>query len=158
MLSVTIFNTVQYTWYSSFINWKTDLYSICCQCMKFQWTIFHFNATSLLHLLFSCVSIIFFDFRCINFEPLWGDFFGARGIAQNRPVPFLDTFPLKIWFHMNPPSGPFETSFNAEINALLHISTLISVQLNHYQFLFLLKLADEFTEVTHFTIILLTKI
>ncbi|XP_014283394.1 bridge-like lipid transfer protein family member 3B [Halyomorpha halys] len=79
------------------------------------------------------------DVWCINLEPLWGDFYGARGIAHNRPVAFLDTFPLKIWLHMDGPKN--------DINALAYISNLISIQINHYQLLFLLRLADEMTEL-----------
>lgn len=79
------------------------------------------------------------DVWCINLEPLWGDFYGARGVAHNRPVAFLDAFPLKIWMHMD--------HSNNDIHALAHITNLVSVQINHYQLLFLLRLADELTEL-----------
>lgn len=40
--------------------------------------------------------------------------------------------------------------FFADIHALAHISNLVSVQLNHYQYLFLLRLADQATELVTF--------
>lgn len=39
---------------------------------------------------------------------------------------------------------------NADIHALAHISNLVSVQLNHYQFLFLLRLTEEMSELATF--------
>lgn len=73
-------------------------------------------------------------------EPLWADFYGARSLgAGNRPVPFLDAVPVTVWLHMNE---------NNHINALLHVSNLVSIQINHYQYLFLLRLAEEFSELT----------
>lgn len=73
-------------------------------------------------------------------EPLWADFYGARSIgAGSRPVPFLDAVPVTVWLHMNE---------NNNIHALLHISNLVSIQINHYQYLFLLRLAEELSELT----------
>lgn len=73
-------------------------------------------------------------------EPLWADFYGARSIgAGNRPVPFIDAIPVTVWVHME--------GGNA-IHALLHVSNLASAQINHYQYLFLLRLAEELSELT----------
>ncbi|KAK9497050.1 hypothetical protein O3M35_004434 [Rhynocoris fuscipes] len=102
------------------------------------------------------------DVWCINLEPLWGDFYGARGVAHNRPVPFLDAFPLKVWVCFGPDCQlveqkvvepePVVDQFEVKkeqtnIHALIYISNLVSLQLNHYQLLFLLRLADQFTEL-----------
>ncbi|KAL1129939.1 hypothetical protein AAG570_012883 [Ranatra chinensis] len=88
------------------------------------------------------------DVWCINLEPLWGEFYGARGVAHNRPVPFLDAFPLKIWVHMNLQSFEEDGAIKVpDIHSVAYISSLISLQLNHYQLLFLLRLTDEFTEL-----------
>jgi hypothetical protein len=73
---------------------------------------------------------------------VWGDFYGVRAVGNSRPVPFLDAFPLTLWAHVGPPSAP-------DIRALAHVSNLVSLQLNHYQFLFLLRIADDLTEVRH---------
>lgn len=93
------------------------------------------------------------DVWCCNFEPVWGDFFGARAVGQNRPVPFLDAFPLTLWIHMKTEEGNDEESSSsskipsADIHGLAYISNLISVQINHYQFLFLLRLSEAVTEM-----------
>lgn len=39
---------------------------------------------------------------------------------------------------------------HAEINALISISNLVSVQINHYQYLFLMRLMEEVAELTTF--------
>lgn len=39
---------------------------------------------------------------------------------------------------------------HAEINALVSISNLVSVQINHYQYLFLMRLLEEIAELTTF--------
>ena len=92
------------------------------------------------------------DVWCCNFEPVWGDFFGARAVGQNRPVPFLDAFPLTLWVHMNSGDNPENASASspsssADIHGLAYISNLVSVQINHYQFLFLLRLAEIVSEM-----------
>ncbi|XP_076231903.1 bridge-like lipid transfer protein family member 3B isoform X2 [Calliopsis andreniformis] len=93
------------------------------------------------------------DVWCCNLEPVWGDFFGARAVGQNRPVPFLDAFPLTLWCYMSMnPSSP-EKSSTADIHGLAYISNLVSVQINHYQYLFLLRLSEVLSEMaTYLTI------
>ncbi|XP_054261337.1 bridge-like lipid transfer protein family member 3B isoform X2 [Macrosteles quadrilineatus] len=83
------------------------------------------------------------DVWCVLLEPVWGEFYGMRAVGNSRPVPFFDAFPLTLWAHVGPPSAP-------DIRALAHVSNLVSVQLNHYQFLFLLRIADDLTELTTF--------
>ena len=87
------------------------------------------------------------DVWCCNLEPVWGDFLGARAVGQNRPVPFLDAFPLTLWLHMNDP-GKKSNPNTADIYGLAYISNLISVQVNHYQYLFLLRLSEMINELT----------
>lgn len=89
------------------------------------------------------------DVWCCNFEPVWGDFFGARAVGQNRPVPFLDAFPLTLWCHFTPGSSPSmtEKASGADIHGLAYISNLVSVQINHYQYLFLLRLSEILSEM-----------
>lgn len=88
------------------------------------------------------------DVWCCNLEPVWGDFLGARAVGQNRPVPFLDAFPLTLWIHMNDPHSGSVTPSVADIHGLAYISNLISVQINHYQFLFLMRLLETVSELT----------
>ena len=91
------------------------------------------------------------DVWCCNFEPVWGDFFGARAVGQNKSVPFLDAFPLTLWIHMKSENSPENASSSstpsADIHGLAYISNLISVQINHYQFLFLLRLSEIASEM-----------
>ncbi|XP_011309314.1 UHRF1-binding protein 1-like [Fopius arisanus] len=90
------------------------------------------------------------DMWCCSLEPVWADFFGARAVGSNRPVPFLDAFPVTIWLHLSPPSPSSATSksIGANIHGLAYISNLISVQLNHYQYLFLLRQLESLTEMS----------
>ncbi|XP_017786944.1 PREDICTED: UHRF1-binding protein 1-like isoform X2 [Nicrophorus vespilloides] len=91
------------------------------------------------------------DVWCISLDPVWGDFHGAR--ASTKPIPFLDAVPITVWVHMNmDPNSTIkkEENRNADIHALAHISNLVSVQLNHYQYLFLLRLAEDAGELASF--------
>lgn len=98
------------------------------------------------------------DVWFIQLEPVWGEFTGARA-SPGRPIPFLDAFPLTIWVYMKklgqPPSnnlvddGVMQDNI-ADIHALAHIPSLVSVQINHYQFLFVSRLLEEVTELTSF--------
>ncbi|XP_053985581.1 bridge-like lipid transfer protein family member 3B isoform X2 [Hylaeus volcanicus] len=93
------------------------------------------------------------DVWCCNLEPVWGDFFGARAVGQNRPVPFLDAFPLTFWCYISMNSSDSEKSSTADIHGLAYISNLVSVQINHYQYLFLLRLSEILSEMaTYLTI------
>ncbi|KAL0134373.1 hypothetical protein PUN28_001277 [Cardiocondyla obscurior] len=87
------------------------------------------------------------DVWCCNLEPVWGDFFGARAVGHNRPVPFLDAFPLTLWCHITAYSLATEKSSAADIHGLAYISNLVSVQINHYQYLFLLRLSEVLSEM-----------
>ncbi|XP_025997065.1 UHRF1-binding protein 1-like isoform X5 [Solenopsis invicta] len=88
------------------------------------------------------------DVWCCNLEPVWGDFFGARAVGQNRPVPFLDAFPLTLWCHFTADSlSATKKPSAADIHGLAYISNLVSVQINHYQYLFLLRLSEILSEM-----------
>ncbi|KAH1019151.1 hypothetical protein HUJ04_009015 [Dendroctonus ponderosae] len=112
------------------------------------------------------------DVWCILLDPVYGDFLGAQSDI-NKPIPFLDAVPITIWLHaaFDPNStigdkcdksctaGTFtvpslgyrlQPALFPDIHALAHISNLVSVQLNHYQYLFLLRLADQATELVTF--------
>lgn len=88
------------------------------------------------------------DVWCCNLEPVWGDFFGARAVGQSRPVPFLDAFPLTLWCHFTADSlSATKKPSAADIHGLAYISNLVSVQINHYQYLFLLRLSEIISEM-----------
>jgi hypothetical protein len=53
------------------------------------------------------------DVWCVNLEPVWGDFFGASAVGSNRPVPFLDAFPLTLWVYLKIPSSLSPSSKNS---------------------------------------------
>lgn len=119
------------------------------------------------------------DTWCIHLDPVWGEFYGTRAIGSNRPTAFFDALPVTLWVYMKSPqmeaqecSGAFgnaaRNSFQevgkashqpcqnevelgtADIHLLVQVSNLMSVQLNHYQLLFLLRLAEEGSEVATF--------
>lgn len=131
------------------------------------------------------------DIWCINLDPIWIDFLGARSLGANKSIPFIDAVPITLWLHTghnnsNGKSSPrserhTEKSYhhgnpfvdseedmmthmprksqttpstsgerNADLHAIVYISNLVSVQLDHYQYLFLLRLAEEFTEMSSF--------
>ena len=95
------------------------------------------------------------DVWCCNLEPVWGDFFGARAVGSNRPVPLIDAFPLTLWLHMNSKgsTGDSQSQKFADIHGLAYISNLVSIQINHYQYLFLLRLSESISEMATYLIV-----
>lgn len=93
--------------------------------------------------------------RCVRLDPVWGDFYGARAVGSS-PVPFLEAFPLTLWVQpptFSPKSEVFNRSLKyGDMTVLCHIPNLISVQINHFQYLFLLRVADAVDEVRNFLI------
>lgn len=91
------------------------------------------------------------DVWSIHLDPVWGDFTGSSG--SSKAVPFLDALPITVWVHTSlDPNSTIKMTENgpknAEIHALAHVSNLISFQIDHYQLLFLLRLAEKVSELT----------
>lgn len=96
------------------------------------------------------------DVWCIKFDPVWVEFFGARSIGMNKSLPFVDAVPITLWVHGKSSSSDGLSVEGAAINrtadlhAIAHVSNLISVQIDHFQFLFLLRLSEQLTELSTF--------
>lgn len=87
----------------------------------------------------------------MRLDPVWGDFYGARA-AGSAPVPFLEAFPLTLWIQppiLSPKLEVFNRNLKyGDMTVLCHVTNLISVQINHFQYLFLLRVADAVDEVS----------
>ncbi|KAK3923200.1 UHRF1-binding protein 1-like [Frankliniella fusca] len=105
------------------------------------------------------------DTWCIHLDPVWGEFYGTRAVGSNRATSFFDALPITVWAYMKPAQPNMEDSSvksdlqsqktslepgTADIHLLLQVSNLMSVQINHYQLLFLLRLAEEGAEAATF--------
>ncbi|XP_025411987.1 UHRF1-binding protein 1-like isoform X4 [Sipha flava] len=95
------------------------------------------------------------DIWCIRLDPVWGDFYGARA-AGSAPVPFLEAFPLTLWVQ-TPTLTPKSEAFNrnlkyGDMTVLCHVPNLISIQINHFQYLFLLRVADAVDELATYVV------
>ncbi|XP_059481044.1 bridge-like lipid transfer protein family member 3B isoform X3 [Neocloeon triangulifer] len=80
------------------------------------------------------------DIWFVQLDPAWAEFTGMKS-SPNKPVPLMDALPITLWLCMTE---------NKNIHAVAHIPSLVSVQLNHYQFLFISRLLDEVSEMTTF--------
>lgn len=74
------------------------------------------------------------DVWCVNLEPVWGDFYGASAVGSNRPVPFLDAFPLTLWINFKMPFSSSEncktSSLNGAISAVRKVNPTIPASHN----------------------------
>ena len=94
---------------------------------------------------------------------VWAEF----EVTNTRPVPLLDATPLQLWIYAAPDKKPpaaksdrpnrkllsefyGETQNDVGLHLLVSTSQLISVQLDHYQLLFLLRLVDSLAEMGAF--------
>lgn len=94
---------------------------------------------------------MFYLCRCVRLDPVWGDFYGARAVGST-PVPFLEAFPLTLWVQpptFTPKSEVFNRSLKySDMTVICHVLNLVSIQINHFQYLFLLRVADAIDEVS----------
>lgn len=77
------------------------------------------------------------DVWSVSLEPVWAEFVGAP--ACPRPVPLLDAFPLTLWLTADGGGG-----------CMAHVAHLVSCQINHYQYLFLLRLLERVAEIDEY--------
>ena len=88
------------------------------------------------------------DVLFLHMDPFWADFYGTSAV-RHRPVPLIDAIPMSLWVyqHRNKVASASEGRV-AEQSALLHVPSLVSVQLNHFQYLFLLRQLERLTEMS----------
>lgn len=80
------------------------------------------------------------DVWYMQVDPVWAEFTGMKS-NPNKPVALVDAFPLNVWLCL---------LNQTDIYAVAHLPSLVSLQLNHYQFLFLSRLAEELSELATF--------
>ena len=132
-----------------------------------------------------------YDLWCVVIEQFWMEFVGVPS-SRNRPVPFIESFPIKLWLSLPAPksslsntsmskytndiqSHPTSNNFNhtdshdgrlvdmltysincdsmdisnehvrADMYILICITHEIVVELDHYQYLFLMRLMETIT-------------
>ncbi|CAO1340850.1 unnamed protein product [Diamesa hyperborea] len=96
------------------------------------------------------------DIWCIKIDPVWVDFTGARSIGASRSIPFIDAVPITLWIHgvhkeeEKEATSVKEDENSADLHVIAHFGNLVSVQIDHYQFLFLMRLAEEVNELATF--------
>lgn len=79
------------------------------------------------------------DLWCLHIEQIWAEFIGVLS-SPRRPVNFVEAFPVTIWLTM--PNAQTSHQNYADFSFLFNISHKIAVELNHYQYLFLLRLIE----------------
>lgn len=91
---------------------------------------------------------------CIDLEQFWMEFTGVKN-AGTRPVSFIESFPISLWMSIPPPAsaapavnrtGEKESS-SPTMGIMIDIGAKICAQINHYQFCFLMRLADTLTDL-----------
>lgn len=114
--------------------------------------------------------------RFVHLDPVWADFHGTPS-SGSRPVPLVDAFPVTLWLYKEPdgvnrgrksnntcrlfpsrvtcPFSIFSDSNKpkkqqAKLNLLVSVNSLVSVQLNHFQLLFLLRMVEMIGEIAAF--------
>ena len=126
------------------------------------------------------------DIWCLVVDQFWIEFVGVPS-SRNRPVPFVESFPLTLWISrpiiaaqskhsiVRPScqsnfSWEGQRSFSdqsdwseddaiesrprpADIHVLVKIHAAVHAQINHYQFLFLMRLLET---ITKYQVLLLT--
>lgn len=99
------------------------------------------------------------DVWCIKFDPIWVEFLGARSVGLSKSVAFVDAVPITLWVHGKSADNGFPNEIsvegasvnrNADLHVIGHVSNMVSVQIDHYQFLFLLRLSEQLTELGTF--------
>lgn len=82
----------------------------------------------------------------IELEQFWMEFTGVKN-SGSRPVSFLESFPVTVWVALPSEDIHTDVSNQGEMSVLVDIGAKICAQLNHYQYCFLMRLADSFTEM-----------
>lgn len=144
------------------------------------------------------------DVWCVAIDQIWAEFLGVPS-SRSRPVPFVESFPIVVWYMKPPPPSQAPSQINdqseqwtsnsslsqteadkdsvrrsldgqaarassltqseelvmmdstdqsdfilppptiADLHVLVRIGTKVNIQLNHYQYLFLMRLIETLT-------------
>ncbi|XP_054165286.1 bridge-like lipid transfer protein family member 3B [Oppia nitens] len=85
------------------------------------------------------------DVWTVRMEPLWVEF---RNRKNNKFQPLLDPIPITLWAFESPINDNKITinKSDPDLSLILCISSLIKVQLNHSQYLFLMRFLEQMSE------------
>ena len=78
---------------------------------------------------------------CLQCQQVWCEFTGIKANRQ-RPVTFMDNVPLTLWISLQKlPAG-------MAVSLLADIGTKVALQLTHFQYLYLLRLAESLAKLS----------
>ena len=83
------------------------------------------------------------DIWTIRMEPLWAEF---RSRKTSKFQPLLDPLPVTLWAFESPPDTHSVSDREPDLSLVLCISSTVKVQLNHNQYLFLMRFLEQLSE------------
>lgn len=74
------------------------------------------------------------DVWFVHLDPIWADFHGTPAVPAARPIPLVDAFPLTLWMYKPLEDDASHNNPNeAKMHVIGQISSLVTIQLNHFQ-------------------------
>uniref|UniRef100_A0A0K2UJH7 AGAP008379PAlike [Tribolium castaneum] n=1 Tax=Lepeophtheirus salmonis TaxID=72036 RepID=A0A0K2UJH7_LEPSM len=83
------------------------------------------------------------DVWYVTLDPLWADFKGRY------TTPLVNAFPVTLWLYKEPKELPNDSK-EAKMHIIAQVHKLVTLQLNHYQLLFLQRMSETLSEITIF--------